>query len=335
MPMSKPPEDPPPKDRLTLHDVERFHTKALDLGAVRAIDRAGQAAANDFASGNPVPSVHRLELSDGLRSKLPAIDRNHCIELTEAERHEMVAVGRELDRQGKDWLVRERERERERMARVEALQQTADASEGDAAVEERTEASPWESEPASAPIERDALPSAQLARNVANAKTIEIDYSPTSRAQRTRSVLVQRTARIVTVACVAVALALTVWALARTPREAPPLAIHGMPAIPAPTSPAAPSIEAGGTTEIPPSTATASLGSSTVPTVVVPATAPASRTPPQPTTRAVSPGTAVSAPSSVPTPTATPEVRPTAAPSNKPSATIAPAGGTVDLPIPE
>lgn len=290
MPMSKPPEDPPPKDRLTLHDVERFHTKALDLGAVRAIDRAGQPAANDFAAGNPPPSVHRLKMS-----------------------------------------------ERRAQAAEEPIAADLAVTEQTAATE-RTEASPWEVAPSSAPIDRDALPSAQLSRSAPpshapNAKTIEIDYSPASRVHRARSAKVQHAARLVTVACAAAALALAVWAIARSNRETPPLALHAMPALSAPTSLATVAIEPASTTNLPPSTTTDAKNSSTVPTVAVATTAPAPRTPPQPPGTAVSGGAAVSAAPAVST--ATPEARPTAAPSTRPSATTPPPGGTVDLPIPE
>lgn len=102
----------------------------------------------------------------------------------------------------------------------------------------------------------------------ASMKTLEIDYSPASRLHRTRSLQVQRAARVAVIGAVVAAVGIGLWALLSGGRGVVPAATHQIAIAPAPSvAPQAPSAQA-------PSTQTMGVPATT--TVTAPASAPAS-----------------------------------------------------------
>jgi len=82
----------------------------------------------------------------------------------------------------------------------------------------------------------------------ASMKTLEIDYSPASRLHRTRSLQVQRAARVAVVGTVAAAVGIGLWALFSGGGGVLPAATHHIEIAPAPSmAPQAPSAQAPST----------------------------------------------------------------------------------------
>jgi hypothetical protein len=280
----------PPDDPLAKLDTQRCDTRALDAGALRAIQAAYASGAEHAAGGDvALAPLATAPANDATAPPGTSTGPDTIVELALGERDD-------------------------------------------------DHRSRWASERAPNPIDLTALPSAHAGRP-REAATLEVDYSPTARMQRARAARVQRTARAVTILCLAAGATLGVWAALRSDSDRPPLPGEQPASVSAaltlPLASATPTAAAPAPPDLPlPSSPSSAEPESTVPTKPTSPTPPppASDTPPVPRPLLAAP---VPAPVAA-TPTRSVGLGATAAPSSLPSGTVPPPpGGTVALPLPD